>query len=517
MTKTNSEAAATATSGSVVSWRGLSLTREEFRERAKTANLIPVFADLLADMETPVSAFLKIARGDYAFLLESVEGGERMARYSFMGCEPFMTLRTKGRQVEVSEEGRVERFELEPGEDPLHVLERLMKRFVWSPDPRLPPFVGGAVGALAYDIVRFFERLPDETTDDLQLPDAMLTFTDGLVIFDHVKHHLRVVANARVGEAGPDAAYDRAAERIEALISRLKEPLFPRPQHVGDDEKPEIKIESNFKREEFLDMVSRVKEYIAAGDIIQCVPSQRFSARITADPFDVYRALRSINPSPYLYYLKIRDVHVAGSSPEILVTEKRGEVVVRPIAGTIRRGETPEEDESLAQELLADEKERAEHIMLVDLGRNDIGRVCDYGTVRVDELMVIEKYSHVQHLVSNVVGTLSAGKTAYDVLRATFPAGTLSGAPKIRAMEIIEEMEPTKRGFYGGAIGYFSYSGSMDAAITIRTVVVKDGQAYIQAGGGVVADSLPENEYQESVNKARAVVRALQMAEAGLD
>ncbi|MBW3624511.1 MAG: anthranilate synthase component I [Armatimonadetes bacterium] len=498
--------------------RTYSLTREEFRERAKTANMIPLYADLLADMETPVSAFLKVARGEYAFLLESVEGGERLARYSFLGSEPFMVLRTKGRWVEIEEEGEVERRELGPGGDPLHVLEQLMGRYTWSPDPRLPPFVGGAVGTLAYDLVRFFERLPDETKDDLHLPDVLLMFTHGLVIFDHVKHYVRVVVNERVRESGPDEAYDRAVERIEELIQRLKGPLPERRPATGDRQSgAALEVASNFEKPDFLRMVENVKEYIAAGDIIQCVPSQRFTASITADPFDVYRSLRSINPSPYMYYLKAGETYVVGSSPEILATEKDGEVVVRPIAGTIRRGETAEEDAKLAAQLLADEKERAEHIMLVDLGRNDIGRVCEYGSVHVDELMVIEKYSHVQHIVSNVVGKLSPGKTAYDVLRATFPAGTLSGAPKIRAMEIIEEQEPTKRGFYGGAIGYFSYSGSMDTAITIRTVVIQGDQAYIQAGGGVVADSVPENEYQESVNKARAVVRALEMAEKGLD
>jgi anthranilate synthase component 1 len=504
-----------------VASRPLSLSREEFRERAKTANLIPLFVDLLADMETPVSAFLKVARGEYAFLLESVEGGERMARYSFMGSEPFMVLRTKGQDVEICEEGRIERTQLAPGEDPLHVLQRLMERYQWSPDSRLPPFVGGAVGTLAYDLVRFFERLPDDTKDDLQLPDVLLMFTDGLVIFDHVKHNLRIVANARVGEEGADSAYDRAVDLIRELVERLQTPLrgdqLHRSRESADGEPRTLSIRSNIERDDFLKMVERVKVYIGSGDIIQCVPSQRFSTAITADPFDVYRALRSINPSPYMFYLKAGDIRVVGSSPEILVTENKGEVVVRPIAGTIRRGETLEEDAILSQQLLDDEKERAEHIMLVDLGRNDIGRVCDYATVKVDELMVIEKYSHVQHIVSNVSGHLSSGKNCYDVLRATFPAGTLSGAPKIRAMEIIEEMEPTKRGIYGGAIGYFSYSGNMDTAITIRTVVIRNGQAYIQAGGGVVADSVPENEYQETVNKARAVVRALEMAENGLD
>ncbi len=496
--------------------RSYSLTREEFRDRAQTANLIPLYADILADMETPVSAYRKMARGDYGFLLESVEGGERLARYSFLGSEPFMVLRTQGSHVEIEEDGAVERFEMAPGEDALHILQRLMERYTWSDDPRLPPFVGGAVGALAYDLVRYFERLPNATVNDLDLPDALLMFTHGLVIFDHVKHHVRVLANTRITDDGPDAAYDRAVLRIEEMISRLRGPLPPTDAPPPTAPAP-LEVTSNVEKADFLRTVERVKEYIAAGDIIQCVPSQRFTAPLTADPFDAYRALRSVNPSPYLYYLKARDIHVVGSSPEILATEKDRQVVVRPIAGTIRRGATPEEDARLAEQLLADEKERAEHIMLVDLGRNDIGRVCEYGSVRVDELMVIEKYSHVQHIVSNVTGRLAEGKTAYDLLRATFPAGTLTGAPKIRAMEIIEELEPTRRGFYGGAIGYFSYSGSMDTAITIRTVVIRGNQAYIQAGGGVVADSVPENEYQESVNKARAVVRALELAEAGLD
>ena len=454
-----------------------------------------------------------------------------MARYSFLGTEPFMVLRTKGSRVEIEEEGRTRVEELGPGEDPLALLERLMSRYTWSPDPRLPPFVGGAIGAMSYDLVRFFERLPDDTVDDLHHPDVLLMFTDSLVIFDHVNRHARVLANARIAEDGPDAAYDRAVARIEELLDRLKGPLPSRPSSPvgaaprGYPSAPggrpaastRVEVSSNMAKSEFLKSVERVKEYIAAGDAIQALISQRFTATIAADPFDVYRALRTINPSPYLFYLKCRDLHIVGSSPEILVTEKEGEVVIRPLAGTIRRGATEEEDRRLAAQLLADEKECAEHIMLVDLGRNDIGRVCDYGTVKVDELKTIEKYSHVQHIVSNVVGRLSKGKTCYDVLRASFPAGTLSGAPKVRAMEIIEEVEPTRRGFYGGAIGYFSWSGSMDTAITIRTAVIQAGIAHFQAAGGIVADSVPESEYEESVNKAKAVTRALEMAEAGLD
>lgn len=489
--------------------------RKGFKDRAKAGNLVSVYREILADMETPVSAFKKIGGGGHSFLLESVEGGERIARFSFLGSDPHFVMRSKGRTVEMRRNnGAVETIELAPGQDPLHVLKQELNRLRWVPDPELPRFCGGAVGYMGYDMVRFFEEIPDSTADDLDMPDCVFAFSDTLLIFDHVKHKIRVLANERVN-GDLDAAYDRAIAKIDKLVEKLKGPA-PRsapPRTTGGAHK----VISNFARQEdFEHAVADCKEYIAAGDIIQVVLSQRFSVPVAADPFDVYRALRSVNPSPYMYYLSFGDIKLIGSSPEILVTEESGKVVVRPIAGTRPRGRTEEEDLELQNELLADEKERAEHIMLVDLGRNDIGRVCRYGSVNVDALMVIERYSHVMHIVSNVRGRLQPDKDQFDLLRATFPAGTVSGAPKIRAMEIIDELEPTRRGAYAGAIGYFSYSGDMDTCITIRTILIKNGTAYIQAGAGIVADSVPEREYQETLSKAKAMMRALEMAEEGL-
>ena len=494
----------------------------EFARRAQRGNMTPVYKEILADMETPVSAFKKVAISsdgekldDYSFLLESVEGGERMARYSFLGSGTNLVIKSKGHQVELVRNGVPEQITLEPGKDVLHILKNELGCLSYVPDPNLPRFCGGAVGFMSYDIVRFFEDLPDSTTDDLGLPDCTLIFTDTLLIFDHVRHKIRIVCNTRI-DGDPDGAYDRATAKIEELAERLRKPL-PAQSRRPFDPNRKLKVTSNFTRDEYEKAVIKCKEYIAAGDIIQVVPSQRFSTEITADPLDVYRALRSLNPSPYMYYLSYGDNTLIGSSPEILVTEERGNVTVRPIAGTRPRGKSIEEDLSLEQELLKDEKERAEHIMLVDLGRNDIGRVCRYGSVKVDELMVIERYSHVMHLVSNVSGRLRVDQDQFDLLRATFPAGTVSGAPKIRAMEIIDEVEPTRRGTYAGAIGYFSYSGDMDACITIRTVLMQGNTAYVQAGGGVVADSVPANEYQETQNKAMALIKALETAEQGLE
>ena len=488
--------------------------KQEFIRRASAGNLVPVYREILADMETPVSAFRKIGQGGYSFLLESVEGGERIARYSFLGSEPFMVLRSKGRRVTISENGESRQIALKDGQDPLHVLKSQLTRFKWVADPDLPRFVGGAVGYIGYDTVRFFEELPDRSEDDLNMDDLVFAFTDTLLMFDHVRHRIRVICNAHVN-GDPGAAYDRAVEKVDSLVERLR-----RPVPVNDSTmrpSAETQVQSNFSREEFENAVAAAKEYIAAGDCIQVVLAQRLSTPVHADSFDIYRALRSLNPSPYMFYLSFGDVTQIGASPEILVTVERGKVVVRPIAGTRPRGKTEAEDAALEAELLADEKERAEHIMLVDLGRNDIGRVCRYGSVEVNEMMIIERYSHVMHIVSNVEGRLKPDKDQFDTLRATFPAGTVSGAPKIRAMEIIEELEPTKRGSYAGAVGYFSYSGDMDTCITIRTILVKDGIAYVQAGAGIVADSVPANEYQETLNKARAMVKAIELAEAGLE
>jgi anthranilate synthase component I len=495
--------------------------RETFRELARRGNLIPVCRDILADMETPVSAFRRLADRPNAFLLESVEGGERMARYSFLGAEPYLTFRAKGNVVTITEHGAERTVTLEAGRDPLHVLEELLADVRYVELPGMPRFVGGAVGYIGYDWVRFLEPVGERTTDDLDLDDVHLLMTDTLCIFDHVRHRIRVLANAHVAPGSdPDAAYDEALAKIEALIATLKAPLSApatgdRPETAPASDGGEV---SNMTREQYREMIRVGKEYITAGDIIQVVLAQRFSRPLSADPFDAYRALRHLNPSPYMFYLSFANgVKLVGASPEILVTQEGGTVTVRPIAGTRRRGATPEEDDALAAELLADEKERAEHIMLVDLGRNDIGRVCEYGSVKVNELMVIEKYSHVMHIVSNVTGTLRRDRSPFDLLRATFPAGTLSGAPKVRAMQIIESLEPTRRGPYGGAIGYFSYSGNLDACITIRTALIKDGRAYFQAGGGIVADSDADLEFDETVNKSNAVRRALDLAEAGLE
>jgi len=491
-----------------------------FRRQAAKGNLVPVYREILGDMETPVSAFRKVADGGYGFLLESVEGGERIARYSFVGSEPFLVFASRGREVTIAKNGQQrEQITLGEGEDPLDTLKRLLGEYAFVPLPGMPRFCGGAVGYLGYDLVRFFERLPDDKPDLMGLPDCLLAFTDTYLIFDHVRHRILVMANALV-EGDPDQAYDQAVAKIEQIIARLHRPLAEQaapgaPPDLPPD--PLAGVESNFTREAFEAGVTRCKEYIAAGDCIQVVLSQRFSKRTPADPFDIYRALRSLNPSPYMYYLSYGEVKIIGSSPERLVSEEEGEVITRPIAGSRPRGTDKREDERLAQDLQADEKERAEHIMLVDLGRNDLGRVCEHGSVRVDELMSVERYSHVMHLVSNVRGRLVPGRDQFDVLRACFPAGTVSGAPKVRAMEIIQELEPCRRGPYAGAIGYFSFSGNMDTAITIRTIVLQGDRAHVQAGAGLVADSVPAREYQETVNKATALLRAIQMAEQGLE
>jgi anthranilate synthase component 1 len=488
--------------------------REEFRKKAAQGNLIPVYKEILADLETPVSAFRKIGRGNYAFLLESVEAGEKIARQTFLGGEPFAIFESRGRRVTIRRDGEAETRELGPEEDPLTALKSLLGEYRFVPVAGLPRFCGGAVGYIGYDCVRFFERLPELAKDDLDLPDALLVLTDTCLMFDHARHRVKILSNALV-RGSADDAYNAAVAKIEEIEERLAQPPAATPAPKKAAAAPSTIF--NMSREAYEAAVRRAKQYIAAGDCIQVVLSQRLSRPVVADPFDIYRALRSINPSPYMYYLTYGDLKIIGSSPERLVSEEDGVVVTRPIAGSRPRGADAAEDERLRADLLADEKERAEHIMLVDLGRNDIGRVCRAGSVAVDELMGIEKYSHVMHIVSNVRGQLSPGRDQFDVLRACFPAGTLSGAPKIRAMEIIEELEPTRRGPYGGAIGYFSFSGNMDTAITIRTIVVKEGMAHLQVGAGIVADSQPEREYDECVKmKAGALLRAIELAEDGL-
>jgi anthranilate synthase component 1 len=401
--------------------------------------------------------------------------------------------------------------------DPLESIKKILSAYKPVPDPALPRFYGGAVGYMGYDVVRFFEELPDRGKDGLDLPDIFFMLTDTLVIFDNITHMIKVVSNAHIEGKSITAAYKEATNKIDAIVKKLRRGVGSRKSGVRRKSRKASKLASNFTQPEYEQAVLKAKEYIKAGDIFQVVPSQRFHTTISAEPFEVYRALRLINPSPYMYFLRCGDATIVGASPEVMVRLEGDRIELRPIAGTRRRGATEDEDKALEQDLLADPKERAEHIMLVDLGRNDVGRVSEPGSVNVSELMVIERYSHVMHIVSNVRGTLSRGNNSYDVIRACFPAGTVSGAPKIRAMEIIEELEPTRRGPYAGAVGYFGFSGNMDTCITIRTLVIKEGVAYIQAGGGVVADSDPAAEYQETVNKARAMMRAVEMAEKGLD
>ena len=496
-------------------------TLYEFVKKAEEGNLIPVYREIIADVDTPVSAFMKLRQagvGENAFLLESVVGSENIARYSYLACDPLEIISTKGRRVTLGENGSTRETELEEGQDPLDLVRETLERYTFVPVDGGDRFYGGAVGYLGYDVVRFFEDLPDEKPDDLNLPDAQFMITDTIIVFDHVARRLRVVANAHV-TGDPQEAYWDAIARIDRLVAALRQPLaYPngdvRPTaHVPADPRA---LRSTMTREQHREAVLRAKEYILAGDVIQAVISHRMSAELDVDPFDLYRGLRAINPSPYMYYLSFGDCKIIGASPELLVREEDGQVVTRPIAGTRRRGKTEEEDRALEEELLADEKERAEHIMLVDLHRNDIGRVCEPGTVQVDELMQVERYSHVMHIVSNVVGKLREDKDQYDVLRAVFPAGTVSGAPKIRAMEIIEELEPVHRGPYAGVVGYFSFSGNMDTCITLRTIVAKGRTCYFQAGGGIVADSDPDAEYEETLMKAGAMLDAARLAENGL-
>jgi len=484
-----------------------------FRSLAARGNLIPVYREIMADMDTPVSAFRKIDDGRYSFLLESIEGGEKWARYTFLGSSPSVVIRSKGNTVEVLDAGNGMRRVETP--DPLAFLKEYLQRYTPVEIEGIPRFFGGAVGYLGYDMVRHFENLPTERPAVIDAYDSYFIITDTLVIFDNVKQKIKVVSNAHLDEGvSAERAYAEATAKIDAIIKKLKAPL---PLPGGAPPAGKVSFVSNVSREAFEESVVKAKEYVKAGDIIQVVLSQRFSGELTVDPLDIYRVLRTLNPSPYMFFLRLDDTLVVGASPEVMVRKEGARAELRPIAGTRPRGASAGEDDRLAQELLADPKERAEHVMLVDLGRNDLGRVCKTGSVRVTELMVVERYSHVMHIVSNVQGELEPGKDAFDVVRATFPAGTLSGAPKVRAMEIIDELEPVRREIYGGAVGYFSFSGNMDLAIAIRTLVIKDGKVHLQAGAGIVADSDPAAEYQETVNKAMAVVKAIEAAEQGLD
>ncbi|MGP8268536.1 MAG: anthranilate synthase component I [Terracidiphilus sp.] len=510
-------------------------SRKEFLALAREHTLVPVCRTLTADLETPVSAFLRAAwRERECFLLESVENGEQLGRYTFIGINPFKRIVARGREITITEGKKVVQIE----DDIFVVLRRALAGHKPARLPGLPPFTAGAVGFFAYDAVRQIERLPELAADELGVPDACLLFFDEVLAFDHVRKEIWLVATADVtrGKAAraPGHAYDEAVERLDKLEKRLTQPLPDLPSHEG---KGKLQVNHRTSKKEFLSAVSRTKEYIAAGDIFQAVLSQRFDVEPGADSFQVYRALRTVNPSPYMYFLRFtpegplggtpdkskhsskkqkapraQTLELAGSSPELLVRVHKGKVEYRPIAGTRPRGATEKEDQALADEMLSDEKERSEHVMLVDLGRNDVGRVSEFGSVKVDRLMFVERYSHVMHIVSSIEGRLKPKLTAVDALRACFPAGTLSGAPKVRAMEIIEELEPARRGTYGGAVLYADFSGNLDSCIAIRSMLAIGGKGYVQAGAGIVADSIPESEHQESINKAQAVIRAIERA-----
>ncbi len=488
---------------------------EEFKQKAKSGNLIPVYKEVLADLDTPVSAYMKISGGEYSFLLESIEGGEKWARYCFLGCDPSVVVSTKGRTLTLIENGKQEQREIKSG-SPLSAVKEILARYKPVPSAGLPRFSGGAVGFISYDMVRFFEDLPEQTVDDLDVPDSQFVITDTMLVFDNVSQTIKIVSNAFIEGDDLTAVYENTIRKISALEEKLKTPLARGsvPDTEEDSASP-LSFDSNMKEEEHKQAVIRIKQYIQEGDAIQVVFSQRLKFSINRDPFDIYRALRTINPSPYMYYLKFGELQVVGSSPEVLVRLEDNKVEVRPIAGTRKRGKNEKEDLELEQDLLSDEKELAEHIMLVDLGRNDIGRVAEINTVEVDERFTIERYSHVMHIVSNVKGILKKGLDCFDVLEAAFPAGTLSGAPKIRAMEIIDELEPTRRGLYGGAVGYISFNGNMDTAIAIRTLLIKGKTAYLGVGGGIVADSVPKSEFEETMNKGRALLKAIELAEKG--
>ena len=499
-----------------------SLSREQFRDLAAAGQLVPVYRELSADLETPVSVYLKLRGEGPSFLLESVEKAEQVGRFSFLGFDPRRQIITRGREVTILDNGRTQTRKLTGGEDPLHVVAAELGRYqpvapVHEVAQDLSRFFGGAVGFLGYDLVRFFERLPDTSSDELDLPDLHLLVTDTLIVFDHVRHRLLVFANAPVPPGCDlDAAYDDAVARLDAVETQMRVPVpvQPAPPSEAGGE-----LTSNMAAGKYEAAVRRTKEYIAAGDIFQGVLSQRLSRLTHADPFSIYRALRRVNPSPYMFFLDLGGepaTHIIGSSPEMLVRLQGRTAEVRPIAGTRPRGKNEEEDRALEEDLAADPKERAEHVMLVDLGRNDLGRVCEYGTVAVQELLGVERYSHVIHLVSRVTGRLREGLDAYDLFRATFPAGTVSGAPKVRAMEIIEELEGLRRGPYAGAVGYFGFNGNMDTCITIRTIVMRGANAYLQAGAGIVADSEPTHEREETLHKARALGMAIEIAEQGI-
>ncbi len=489
---------------------------QEFKKLAKQGNIIPVYKEILADLETPVSAFLKMdGSSEYSYLLESVESQENVGRYSFLATNPSLVFESKNRRVTFTRfsKGRKNSKSYQCLGSPIDELKVILAGFKFVPVKGLPRFCGGLVGYMGYDMVRFFENIPDKNPDDLDAPDSLFMLSDTLVIFDHVNRKIKIVANVMLDDKAPAKiknSYGAAIKRINAVVRTLNKTMRiqPEPREVAT----QTPVTSNMRKAEFKKAVRKAQEYIRRGDIIQVVLSQRFKARLVNKPIDIYRSLRSVNPSPYMFYLKMSDLVLVGSSPELLVRCEDGLVETRPIAGTRPRGANEAEDAKLARELLADAKERAEHLMLVDLGRNDLGRVCTYGSVRLSEFMSVEKYSHVMHIVSNVTGRLKKGKDALDALISCFPAGTVSGAPKIRAMEIIDELESTRRGPYAGALGYFSFSGNLDSCIILRTIIIKNKVVYMQAGAGIVNDSQPEKEYLETLNKAKALFEALKFA-----
>ena len=495
---------------------------DTFRSAAQGADVVPVYRQLLADHLTPVTAFEVLGRDDHAFLLESVVGGERIARYSFIATSPALVYQAAGGRASISRGGRlsggIDEFQTT---DPLADLQKLLPRRTYRRDPGLPAFTGGLVGYAGYDTIRYYEgeKLPTPPKDDRRLPDLLFGLYNELVVFDHVDKTIKVIANADVrthrADGGAEAAYRDACRRIDELVARLQQPPTSKLGEIDPRGALALKYESNFTREQFEDAVRKGQEYIKAGDIFQFVPSQRLRVPSRADPFDVYRALRIINPSPFMFYLKSPACTLIGSSPEILCRVVGKKATTRPLAGTRRRGATEAEDQALEKELLADPKERAEHIMLVDLHRNDIGRVSRIGSVKVDDVMTVERYSHVMHITTNVTGELADGQTSLDALRVSLPVGTVSGAPKIRAMQIIDELEPTRRGPYGGAVGYLDFAGDMDTCIALRTIVWRNGTFDVQAGAGVVADSVPSAEFEETMNKAKAMLKAVQLAEEG--
>ena len=491
------------------------VTRQEFETyNAQGYNRIPVMRQVLADLDTPLSAYLKLAKGRYSYLFESVHGGEKWGRYSIIGLPAKTVVRIAGNEIKVEEDDNV--IEHTEADDPLEWIESFLGRFRAAPIPGLPRLTGGLVGYFGYDTVRYIEpRLASLRQDDpLGCADILLMVSDEVVVFDNLSGKLYIIVHANPEDS---SAFEQVHHRLDTLVEQLTQAPVSDPNTPDRRSVKEEDFVSGFTREKFEDAVKRIKHYIVDGDVMQTVLSQRLSIPFTAPPLNLYRALRCLNPSPYLYYLDLDDFHIVGSSPEILVRLEDGLVTVRPIAGTRPRGQNEEEDQTLERDLLSDPKELAEHLMLIDLGRNDVGRVAEMGTVRVTEQMIIEYYSHVMHIVSNVTGKLKPGKTAIDVLRATFPAGTVSGAPKIRAMEIIDELEPVKRGVYAGAVGYLSWAGNMDTAIAIRTALIKDKNLHIQVGAGIVADSIPSREWDETMNKGRAIFRAVSMAEKGLN